>query len=152
WRDGRSLVQVAIDRPAADVLMVLEDGSGFAIPALREFVATLSVVDGELSDVAYEPAEGTSLWNDFVAHAAELRSLRAIVADAARDGFFRLEGERAAAMARRMQYAKQIDPALGLYAAYAYHDLQMTDRIREIDAWLSAGLGVSFFDPAMLAR
>ncbi|WP_428422499.1 caspase family protein [Methylibium sp.] len=149
--DNRSLVRIDLPGPAANVLLVLADGSGMLLPAVRGFVTALSIEDGELADVAYEPSDNTARWQDFVGQAAELRALRGVVASSARDGVFRLEGDKAAALATRMQYAKQIDPALALYAAYAYHDLQMTERIRHMDLALKGELSMSFFDLGLLS-
>jgi hypothetical protein len=51
-----------------------------------------------------------------------------------------------------MQYAKGIDPSLAVYAAYAYHDLQRQDLLREMASYLTADLGAPLFDVALLAR
>jgi hypothetical protein len=51
-----------------------------------------------------------------------------------------------------MQWAKGVDPALALYAAYAYRDLQQLDRLREMSSYLRNDLGCSLFDVAMLGR
>ena len=147
----RSLARVSLAGPAASVLLVLDDGSAVLLPALRGFVAALTVEDGELADVAYEPSHDTPRWSDFARRADELRTLRGVVAQAARHGVFRLEGGQAPALARRMQYARQVDPALALYAAYAFHDLQQTDRIRETNRALKDELGFAFFDLDLLS-
>jgi hypothetical protein len=51
-----------------------------------------------------------------------------------------------------MQYAKGIDPSLAVYAAYAYHDLQRQDLLREMASYLTADLGAPLFDVALLDR
>jgi hypothetical protein len=51
-----------------------------------------------------------------------------------------------------MQYAKGVDPTLAVYAAYAYHDLQAIDRIREMSGYLRDDVGCTFFDLALLGR
>ena len=149
--DDRMLARIGFAGPAANVLLILGDGSGILLPAVKGFLAALAIEDGELADVAYEPSDNTSRWQDFAGRADELRTLRAVVAGAAREGVFRLEGKQAPALARRMQYARQIDPALALYAAYAYHGLQQTERIREMNVALELELGFSFFDLEMLS-
>src|SRR5207247_724704 len=100
----------------------------------------------------YEPSDRTSRWKLYRAHALELRTLRAVVATATREGSFRLQGEDALKLARRMQYAKGIDPALAVYAAYTYHDLHQFDYLEEMDGYMRRDLGASFFDVAMLCR
>jgi hypothetical protein len=51
-----------------------------------------------------------------------------------------------------MQLNKGIDPSLALYAAYAYHDLQRRDLIREMANFMSGDLGAVLLDVALLAR
>ena len=67
-------------------------------------------------------------------------------------GVFRLERDDALEIARRMQYAKGIDPSLAVYAAYAYHDLQRRELIREMAGFIERDLGAPPFDVALLAR
>lgn len=138
--------------PAASVLLVLEDGSSVLAPAVAEFIAVLRFEDGELADLAYEPAEGSWRWDPYREHLAELHTLRNTIAAAARLGVFRLEGDNALALARRMQYAKGVDPALALYAAYAYHDLQRQDLIRHMADYLTMDLYFTFFDIGLVAH
>ena len=139
-------------RPAVDTLLLLDDGSALVLPAIPEVLASLTVVGGDLVDVAYEPSEFTSRWDMYRDHAAELRTLRAVVSTATRKGSFRLQGNDALKLARRMQYAKGVDPALAVYAAYAYHDLHQFDRLEEMLGYMRGDLGAAFFDIAMLAR
>lgn len=136
----------------ANTLLLLDDGSAIVLPAIPNFLASLTVEDGDLIDVAYEPSEFTSRWNDYLTHAQELRTLRTVVATATREGSFRLRGEEALTLARRMQYAKGIDPALAVYAAYAYHDLHQFNYLEEMQGYMRTDLGATFFDVAMLAR
>jgi hypothetical protein len=51
-----------------------------------------------------------------------------------------------------MQYIKSIDPTLAVYAAYAYHDLQLVKRIRDMSDYLRMDIGVTLFDLALLGR
>ena len=51
-----------------------------------------------------------------------------------------------------MQYAKGVDPTLALYAAYAYHDLQLIERIREMAGYMLQDLGVVLFDLSLLGK
>lgn len=138
-------------RPGASVLLVFESGSGVVLPALPEFLTALTIEDGELVDIAYEPSDNTWRWNDYQPRAAEIRSLRAVAAASTRSGVFRLHTDDALAVARRMQVAKGIDPALAVYAAYAYNDLQRRDLIRQMSGYMDGDLGGRLFDVALLA-
>ena len=136
----------------ASVLLVFESGRGVLLPVLPEFLGALTFDEEELVDVSYEPSANTWRWSMYENRAEELRSLRAIVSTSIGRGLFQLEGEDSLAIARRMQYSKGIDPTLSIYAAYAYHDLQRRDLISEMSGYLSADLGRSLFDVAMLSR
>jgi hypothetical protein len=141
---------------ATDLLLIAGDGSGVLVPVIRDFIATLVFEDGELVDLAYEPAPGAAPWQDFERRAGHLRELRRLVAGAARGGFFHPEPSTAAMLARQMRYAlpqdeAPVDPALALHAAYALHDLGMTGAIRDLGRTLSRGLGIALFDVALLA-
>lgn len=140
-REGRGTVVVVLDR-----------GAGIAVPTIPEFIAAVTVDEGDVVDLAYEPAEGTSRWEMFNERAREVRALRAVAASASREGAFELEGEDALEVARRMQYAKGIDPALAIYAAYAYADIGRRDLIREMHGFMLSDLGAVLFDIALLAR
>jgi hypothetical protein len=137
---------------AGTVLVELDRGTGLAIPTIPEFIAAVTVDEGEVVDVAYEPSEGTSRWEEFDQRAREVRALRAVAASASREGAFELEGADALEVAKRMQYAKGVDPALAIYAAYAYADIGRRDLIREMYTFMSEDLGAVLFDVALLAR
>lgn len=80
-----------------------------------------------------------------------IRTLRAVAAASTRSGVFRLQADDALEVARRMQFAKGIDPGLAVYAAYAYNDLQRRDLIRQMSGYMSGDLGGRLFDVALLA-
>ncbi len=138
-------------RPAS-VWLRFEGDVGTVVPVIEGFLTALTFDEGELVDVAMEPSALHSRRDAYGERLFELRTLRAVVAAASRQGRFRLDGPEALALAQRMQVAKSVDPALALYAAYAYHDLQELDRLRHMSAYLGDDLGVRLFDIAMLAR
>lgn len=138
--------------PATSVLITFDEGVGAVIPAIRGFIAALTFDDGELVDVAYEPSANDWRWDMYKDSAARVRALRAVAASSSQHGRFRLEQDDAIKIAQDMQYAKGIDPTLAVYAAYAYHDLQASQRIRDMSGYLSGDIGVTFFDLALLSR
>jgi hypothetical protein len=150
--DGHLLRISHIDGPAASVLLRFEGNVGTVVPVLPGFLAALTFEEGELVDVAYEPSENTWRWDFYKNRADEVRTLRAVAAASSQHGRFHLEGADAIRVAQKMQYAKGVDPTLAVYAAYAYHDLQAIDRIREMTGYLRSDVGVTFFDLALLSR
>jgi len=151
---GRELLRIDwVDRPAAaSVLLRFEGGFGAVVPAIPEFLATLTFEGRELVDVAYEPSANTPRWKFFERRAADVRALRAVAASSSQHGRFRLVGSEAEKVARQMQYIKSIDPTLAVYAAYAYHDLQLVKRIRDMSDYLRMDIRVTLFDLALLGR
>lgn len=150
---GGDLLRIdQVDGPPASVLLRFEGGSGAIIPAIPEFLAALTFEDGELVDVAYEPSANDWRWHEYQSRATELRALRAAAAMSSQHGRFRLDQVDAAEIARKMQYAKMVDPGLAIYAAYAYHEMQAVGRIREMEGYLRDELRTSFFDLALLSR
>lgn len=146
------ILRINLNQGAMSVLLRFEGNIGTVIPAVAGFVAAITVQDGELVDVAYEPSANSWRWHEFASKADEIRALRAVAASASHHGRFRLERDDALDIARMMQHSKGIDPTLSVYAAYAYHDLQATKRIREMSGYQSRDLGVTFFDLALLGR
>ena len=149
---GDVLQVSGIEGHAASVVLRFEGNVGAVVPAISGFLTALTFEDGELADVAFEPSANTSRGDLYKDHADEMRTLRAIAASAAQHGRFRLEKADAASVARKMRYAKNIDPALALYAAYALHDLQDVERIRQMSSHLRDEVGVTLFDLALLGR
>ena len=132
-------------------LLVMEGGRGVVLPIMREFIATLTFEEGELVDVAYEPAAKTSRARAYRGKTKRLRTLRKVISQATLLGQFRLDGDEVWTLARGMQAMKGYDPTLGLYASYAYHDLHLRDDIKYLDRQMLKDLGGSLFDIAMHA-
>lgn len=136
----------------SNVLLVLEHGGGVLLPAIPGFMCELSFDDTELINVAYEPLEHTNRWNSYQTRVKNIRRLRAVASTAAVQGKFKFDKNNALDLDQLMQFKKEIDPSIALYAAYAYHDMQCLDIIREIAGYMRRDLGALFFDIALLAR
>lgn len=139
-----------VPAPGANVLVTFEGGHGTIVPVLPNFIAALTVEDGVLVDIAYEPSANSGRWPQYEQQARELRKLRAIAAASTKSGVFRLNTDDNHAVARGMRYAEGIDPTFALYAAYAYLDLDRRMRIREMRDFMRNDLGTLLFDIAML--
>ena len=149
---GHELVRIGhVQPPGANVLIVFDTGAGAVLPAIPGFIGALTVDEGSLADVAYEPSRQTWRWDQFKQNATRIRTLRGVAAAATRSGLFRLDADDAPAIARAMQYAKGLDPTLAVYAAYAYLDLRRRDRIKEMSHYMRRDLDTRLFDLAMLA-
>ncbi|MGX9901293.1 caspase family protein [Arthrobacter sp. SA17] len=152
------LIRIWTDRgtwgtpPADSVHLIFQDHSSVLLPAIPNFLTTVTFdEEGALTDVTYEPSALSERRTQYDDQLQNLRNLRGIVAAASNFGIFRLEGDQAPALARRMRVAKGLDPSMALYAAYAYHDQGNSAPIRKMDTVLHNDLGFSLFDVAMLA-
>jgi len=148
--EGRS-VRLDPPRPGVSVVLILHNGTGLTLPAIPEYIASLTFQEGALIDVSYEPADNSGL-GERTEYTPRMRELRAIAASSTRNGIFKLEREDAFQVAREMQEAKLIDPAFAIYAAYAYESLGRPDLISEMRGYLGRDLGAHPFDLALLTR
>jgi hypothetical protein len=134
----------------ANLLIEFQDGTGVVLPAIRDYVGSITVEDGAVVNVTYEPVENSARWQAMKGRSDELRSLRALLASSARLGVFRLRDTDAGLLAERMKVGKGLDPSIALYAAYAYHDRQEPEPIRAMQKAILGDLGVRLFDLALL--
>ena len=148
---GQGVVVENLSQPAASVLLEFASGVGVVLPAIFDFIGELTFEDGELIGVAYEPSDRSKRWPDYLTKAEQFRKLRGLATSAARLGVFRLEGQDAPDLARMFQTAKNADPVMALYAAYAYHDLQLQEPLKQMHDYASKDLQMRLFDLAMLA-
>ena len=122
-------------------------------PVFRKFLTGLSFdADGNLDDVWCEPSANTAAWSNYAKAAPEIRKLRALVAASSAVGVFRLDSpEEALTLLDRIRNVKSVDPALAVYAAYAFNDRRMRSHIVDMQRYLDSTLGVRIFDLAILA-
>jgi hypothetical protein len=147
-----TVVRIPPGQRLGSVLLVLDGGVGLSLPALDGFVAAVTVEEGEVTSVAYEPTKGSFRWEGFMQRAQEVRALRAVASAASRDGVFAFDRDDAYTIARQLQYMKSVDPALAIYAAYAYADLGRSGLIRRMGDVMARDLGAPLFDLALLGR
>lgn len=141
---GESVSLRGSTRPP-ELLIEFDDGSSVLLPVLRNFAAVVDFDGDRLDEVSFvQPGSSGD---------PELQELRSVIAAATARGLFTLEGDDdALALAMRMQNSKARDPALAVYAAYAYHELGRLERIRDMQKFLREQLGVGLFDLALLGR
>jgi hypothetical protein len=142
---------------AASVALRFADGSGTVVAALDEYVGTVVVDQGRVTNVSYEPSVQSPMRSAYDSEAARLERLRASVGAAARLGVFRIEGptdlrrKTGRELAGRIRMLKGIDPTLGIYAAYAYADAGLLGDVRSVRGYMKNDLGgIDLFDVLML--
>ncbi len=139
--------------PGATVLLRFTNGRGIALAALNGYIGHV-VVEGEhVINVNYVPSNNSWRWYYYEQRRQQIERLRAAAAAAVQFGVFRLDDkQKASDLADRIRGAKEFDPTLGLYAAYAYSDADQRDEIDSVLNYMLQDLGCSLFDVAMLAR
>jgi Caspase domain len=133
-------------------------GNATILAAVYGFVGSVLVEEDKVANVSYLPAVNGERWSDYTQVRDQLDRLRTAVATAAQYGEFRVDGgpevreKSAEQLADRIRVLKGIDPTLGLYAAYAYFDVGLRQKVRSVRDFMRADLGADLFDVALLAR
>lgn len=139
-------IRLHLDSNAADILLVFEDGSCAVVPVLRGHDLRVTLKHGALVDLMYSrpvPLESAL-------QAAPLSLLHDAVAAAALTGWFDLEGKSEHRFLQLLERTRRIDPALALYAAYAFHRRHAREPIRRLHQLLLERNGFVPFDMALL--
>jgi hypothetical protein len=121
-------LKVGPERPCSAVIE-FTSGTGTIVAVLPGFIGTVVVADGRVVSVSYVPSDQTGRFGEYQRRADELDRMRAFAAVASRNGSFAVESEGGAALGARIRQAKNIDPSLGLYAAYAYAQVGAYDEV-----------------------
>jgi hypothetical protein len=133
---------------ATQALLEFDDGSGVLLPVIQRYTGVLRFDDTRLDEVWYEPSR---LGEAQLSH-SELKLLRIAINKATALGVFRLTDGSADQLVQRMQSLKFQDPALAVYAAYAYRELGRRDHIEVMQSYIESALGVRLFDLSLLSR
>ena len=127
------------------------------LAVLRDFIAAVVVGDGVVANVSYIPSQNSSRWSYYHNERDRLDQLRAAVASSAKFGQFRIEGDKktlksnSRATRRSHPSAERARPTPGIYAAYAYTEAGLTEKVRSVSEFMREDLGVDLFDVAMLS-
>jgi hypothetical protein len=137
---------------ASTAVLEFADGTGAALAVFPEFICTVVVDQQRIVSVQYVSSELTPTYGDYAMRLDAIDRMRATVAVAARNGRFIVEPDGAAALADRIRQGKNLDPALGIYAAYAYAAAgRYNDVASVLEYLLKEPPFAAPFDVAMLA-
>jgi hypothetical protein len=149
--EERHILSVRGISTARSLLIEFAGGTGVVLPAIYGQVASITVEEGRVVNVTYEPVANSDLWMQVAGRSDQLRNLRSLMASSARLGVFRLKEEDSDLLAERMSVGDGVDLTMALYAAYAYHDRQAPDAIRRMQESISRSLHLRLFDLELLA-
>jgi hypothetical protein len=136
------------DTEQAEVLILFEDGSGTVLPVFPGYVGIVRFKDDLLFSVHYE-----RLNSEEVEHGRfELDNLRFAMREALAVGSLALDFDSASRLASRLHGAPFVDPALAVYASYAFQSAGRLQQIVDLRAELSEKQRMRLFDVDLLAR
>lgn len=135
---------------ACSVAIRFDDGTGTVVAALQNYFGRITVSRETIDSVVYDPDTSPGGGDDRV------NELRATAAAAFRNGALRFQGtleerqQQSERFGDTVRMAKSVDPSLGIYAAYAFDEAILPEKVNSVRSFMSADLGVDIFDIAML--
>ncbi len=152
WRETNGQTIEINDPEPATLFLCFLDGTSTLLSVMPGFIGTLIIERGRILTLNYTPSAIRDPYNDYEQLGTELEMRRSFVAVAARQGSFRLpEASTAWESARYLRFLKRLDPTLGIYAAYAYHQAGDLQGIQSVYKYMKADHQPIPFDVAMLA-
>ena len=138
---------------AASVAVRFGTGAGAVVPVFDGYLTALTVRDGELVDVGFEPSANIGPGRSGPDQLETARAVKAVLAAAARHSRLALPDKLAALRLARLADSLPTDPALLMYSAYALRDWQEeTDIAHRQSTRVSGQFGATLFDLALLGR
>ena len=151
-------IAVQLDGPCGEVLVEF-DGYNFSVlPVVKGFITNVAWAPNGIASVTFVPSANAWRFADYQANRDRIDALHAIITSASILSGFRIEGDpetrnrRAEAMANDFRVLKSVDPTLGIYAAYAYAQAGLEDKVQSVAEFMRSDLEFEFFDLAMLAN
>lgn len=123
------------------------EGHGVVLPVVPGFTCSVLLRAGSISTVFYTRRRGDLSPGE----RERLNYRRAQVAVAARLGKFQIPKKLANKFAAYLRRDKELDPTLGLFAAYAYAQAGNDSQVLSVMEYVQYGSSLPLFDVAMLA-
>jgi hypothetical protein len=140
------------DARVASAVLTFADGTGTAVPLFAGYLTTLTVVDGELVDVGFEPSMGSSEVQAWGARASAVRATRAAIAAAADYSRLDLDRDLTALLLDRLRDDFRDEPAIAVHLATMLNDQQAPQAlVDELLANQVRRFGVGVFDVSLLS-
>jgi hypothetical protein len=134
----------------ASILLRFASGPCAVVPAIVGYMAAVTVEDGQLADIMYQPLRSSPMWDEYQEAEREYVRYRSTLAAASRFGLDGPDAENAERLLSRHQALQQFDPSLKLYLAYALHDLGQRSMITQIRDDIALPWAGTFFDVHLL--
>lgn len=150
----RVRLAAGMEVPAGSALSValrFADGRCVVLAALAGYIGHATVKAGGLANVSYVPSANHYRWNDYKQRREELDRLRAMVALAVDRDAFQLRSEHEAqVLAERIRPMKEVDPALGLYAAQAFAQAGNDEQVNSVRMYMRQDIHAELYDVRLL--
>lgn len=141
--DGASIV-VSGSQPGT-LYLRFKNGTSTLLSVFPGFIGTVIIEGGCIATVNYTPAGDNISFNSH----RYLDMRRSFVAVAARQGNFRLP-DTTTVLPSHMGFLRRMDPTLGIYAAYAYHQAGDRQGVRSVYQYMNDNLLPIPFDVRLL--
>lgn len=144
-------------RRTATALLILKNGWSVPLAVLRGYIGHVRFIKGAVSNVSYVPSQqgddsNPDRWHEYNSRRAEIDKLRAVAAVAAQHGALFLDTKSEADnLGQRLLHGKQLDPSLGLYAAYAFNRRAEVGRVEDIQRFMRMDLHADLYDVRLIA-
>lgn len=159
---GFSIQNIRVDfgdrSRVSDCMVQFADGNLTVLPVVDGFITNVFYGETGIESVTFVPSSNGPRWFEYAENKDRVDNLHAIVASASALGGFRIEGDaatraqNAAQIGDQIRLMKSVDPTLGIYAAYAYAQAGLPEKVSSVASFMRGDLGFDFFDLAMLDR
>jgi hypothetical protein len=143
-------IEIGNGKTACSVAVRFDDGTGTVLAALKDYVGTVATSTVAVTNVGYDPEYAVGEPEVYIA------GLRATTAAAFKSGVLRFQGSQKEREQQAEQFGdiarrgKSIDPSLGVYAAYAFDEASLPEKVSSVRLYMADGLRADIFDVAML--
>ena len=143
-------IEIGKEGTACSVAVRFDDGTGTVLAALKDYVGTVATSPVAVTNVGYDPEFAIGEPEDYIA------GLRATTAAAFKSGVLRFQGSQKERQQQAEQFGditrrgKSLDPSLGVYAAYAFDEASLPEKVSSVRSYMADGLRADIFDVAML--
>ncbi|MGR3524734.1 MAG: hypothetical protein ACU0CT_01885 [Paracoccaceae bacterium] len=154
-RDGLSVLRLYPNAgPVGELALALDDGRCLLLPVMEGYICHAAIDATGLRSLAFVP--GRSNWRHDAtdpARVSQIERLRALANEAMDQNRFQVGStEEAGRLADAIRMGKASDPVLGLFAAQAYAEAAMPERVSSVSDYMHRDIRADLFDVRLLSN
>lgn len=132
WSMEGKILQASPKSSDTYTLLVLEDGTGLAIPLLPEFIAEVHINNSQVEHISYEAYHTSPFYDTNPKNRIAQRYLREFLGKTIELGILHPSRETLTKLTNHSMMTIMPDPVLLLYLAYALNDKGMFDQLKQL--------------------